>query len=204
MPATQGGDVDGEEFANPSPLGRAMKTFEKYVMHAMNTTIVASLALMVIMVFSNVVLRFVFNSGFTLTEELSRFVFLWLIFVGSVVAMKESAHLGVDSLVARLPRAGKVFCVLLSNSLLLWVCYLFFVGSWRQTVVGMGTNMPASGISMAYHYATGLVMSVGVGVIVIGNTWRVLTGKATDAELIQVKESEDITAGETAAEEKTK
>ena len=56
-------------------------------MHAMNTIIVVSLALMVIMVFSNVVLRYVFNSGITATEELSRFLFLWLIFIGAIVAM---------------------------------------------------------------------------------------------------------------------
>lgn len=160
-------------------------------MRTMNTVIVISLVLMVGMVFCNVVLRFVFNSGFTLTEELSRLLFLWLIFVGSVVAMKEGTHLGVDSLVARLPRLGKVVCVLASNALMLWVCWLFLVGSWRQTVVGLGTDMPASGISMAYHYATGLVMSIGIAVCVVANTWRVLTGTAHERELVQVRDSED-------------
>lgn len=168
-----------------------MKAIEKMVTHAMNTIIVVCLASMAIMVFCNVVLRFVFNSGFTMTEELARFVFLWLIFVGSVVAMKEGAHLGVDSLISRLPRAGKIVCVLASNAIMLWLCYLFFVGSWTQTVVGMGTRMPASGIPMSFHYGTGLVMSVGVAIIVLGNTWRVITGRASDSELIQVKESED-------------
>ncbi len=178
-----------------------MKAFEKYLMHAMNTIIVVSLALMVIMVFSNVVLRYAFNSGITATEELSRLLFLWLIFIGAIVAMKEGAHLGVDTLIARLPRSGKVACALASNALILWCCYLFFVGSWAQTVVGMGTNMPATGISMAFHYATGLVMSIGIAVIVIGNTWRVLTGKATDDELIQIVESEEIETGGEALEE---
>ena len=173
-----------------------MKSIEKFLMQVMNTIIVVSLALMVIMVFSNVVLRYAFNSGITSSEELSRFLFLWLIFIGAIVAMKESAHLGVDSLVARLPRAGKIVCVLLSNALMLWCCYLFFVGSWRQTIVGLGTDMPATGISMAYHYATGLVMSVGIGVILIINSWRILSGKATDADLIQITESEDVESDE--------
>jgi len=178
-----------------------MKAIEKYLMQIMNTIIVVSLALMVIMVFSNVVLRYVFNSGITSSEELSRFLFLWLIFIGAIVAMKESAHLGVDSLIARLPRSGKIACVLLSNALMLWCCYLFFVGSWRQTIVGLGTDMPATGISMAYHYATGVVMSVGIAVILIGNTWRILSGKATDADLIQITESEDVESAEEAEDE---
>lgn len=178
-----------------------MKAIEKYLMQAMNTIIVVSLALMVIMVFSNVVLRYVFNSGITASEELSRFLFLWLIFIGAIVAMKERAHLGVDTLIARLPRSGKIACVLLSNALMLWCCYLFFVGSWRQTVVGLGTDMPATGISMAYHYATGLVMSVGIAVILVGNTWRVLAGQASDAELIQVTESEEVETADEAHDE---
>ncbi|MDR2113191.1 MAG: TRAP transporter small permease, partial [Candidatus Accumulibacter sp.] len=132
-----------------------------------------------------------FNSGISASEELARFCFLWLIFVGSVVVMRERGHLGVDSLIARLPRAGKIACTLLSNALMLWVCYLFFLGSWRQTDVGWGTLMPATGIPMAFHYATGLVMSVGVGLIVFFNTWKILSGRATDADLVQTVESED-------------
>ena len=178
-----------------------MKSVDKYLTHAMNTVIVVSLALMVVMVFGNVVLRYVFNSGITVSEELARFCFLWLIFVGSIVAMRERGHLGVDSLIARLPRSGKVLFVLISNALMLWVCYLFFVGSWRQTVVGWGTLKPATGIPMAFHYGTGLVMSVGIGLILIGNTWRVLSGKATDAELIQIVESEEVETGEEAEQE---
>ena len=175
-----------------------MKSLERYLTHAMNAVIVSALALMVVMVFSNVVLRYLFNSGITASEELARFCFIWLVFVGSVVAMKERAHLGVDSLISRLPRGGKIVFVLVSNALMLWVCYLFFVGSWRQTVVGWGTLKPATGIPMAFHYATGLVMSLGVAVILVGNTWRVLRGKASDAELIQIVESEDIESAEEA------
>jgi len=178
-----------------------MKSFDKYLTHTMNTIIVVALAMMVVMVFSNVVLRYVFNSGITASEELARFCFLWLIFVGSVVAMRERGHLGVDSLIARLPRSGKVLFVLISNALMLWVCYLFFVGSWRQTVVGWGTLKPATGIPMAFHYGTGLVMSLGIAIILVGNTWRVLSGKATDAELIQIVESEEVETGHEAEQE---
>ncbi|MDR0380027.1 MAG: TRAP transporter small permease [Candidatus Accumulibacter sp.] len=169
-----------------------MKSLDKYITHVMHAVIVVSMVLMVIMVFGNVVLRYVFNSGISASEELARFCFMWLIFVGSVVVMRERGHLGVDTVISRLSRRGKIACVLLSNALMLWVCYLFFLGSWRQTVVGWGTIKPATGIPMAFHYATGLVMSVGVGVIVLHNTWKVLSGKATDNDLVQVVESEDV------------
>ena len=69
--------------------------------------IVAALAVMVVLVFGNVVLRYAFNSGITESEELSRWLFVWLTFVGAIVAMRDRAHLGMDSVVSRLPLAGK-------------------------------------------------------------------------------------------------
>ena len=61
------------------------------------------LAVMVVLVFGNVVLRYVFNSGITMSEELSRWLMVWLTFLGAIVALREHAHLGVDTLVRALP-----------------------------------------------------------------------------------------------------
>ena len=62
------------------------------------------LAVMVVLVFGNVVLRYAFNSGLTMSEEVSRWLFVWLTFMGAVVALREHSHLGVDALVLRLPQ----------------------------------------------------------------------------------------------------
>ena len=61
------------------------------------------LAIMVVLVFGNVVLRYGFNSGITVSEEVSRWLFVWLTFLGAIVALREHGHLGVDMLVKRLP-----------------------------------------------------------------------------------------------------
>ncbi len=52
------------------------------------------LAVMVVLVFGNVVLRYGFNSGITVSEEVSRWMFIWLTFLGAVIALKERGHLG--------------------------------------------------------------------------------------------------------------
>ena len=72
---------------------------------------VVALALMVVLVFTNVVLRYAFNSGLTVSEELSRWLFVWMTFLGGVVALNERAHLGTDSLISRLPVAGRKLCL---------------------------------------------------------------------------------------------
>ena len=64
--------------------------------------VVACLVAMVIMVFGNVVLRYGFNSGISISDEMSRYCFIWLTYLGAMVAMREKGHLGVDTLVRRL------------------------------------------------------------------------------------------------------
>ena len=47
---------------------------------------VACLAGMVVLVFGNVVLRYGFNSGIVVSEEVSRWLLVWLTFLGAIVA----------------------------------------------------------------------------------------------------------------------
>ncbi len=168
-----------------------MKTLEKYVIGLFNTLIVVFLAVMLVLVFGNVVLRYVFNSGITISEEVSRILFVWLTFLGAVVAMKEHAHLGIDSLTKRLPLLGKKICVVVTSLLVLGVCGLVLIGSWKQTVINMGTAFPATGMPVAVQYATGIVASIGIGIYLIRNIYVVLTGQATEADLVTVHSSLD-------------
>src|SRR5262252_4540972 len=97
--------------------------------------IAACLAVMVVLVFGNVVLRYVFNSGITVSEELSRWLMVWLTFLGAIVALREHQHLGVDTLVRILPPLGKRICFIASYLLMLYADWLLLAGSWRQTLI---------------------------------------------------------------------
>ena len=91
---------------------------------ALRLFIVACLAAMVVLVFGNVVLRYVFNTGITISEEASRWLFVWMTFVGAIIALRKHAHLGMDSLVSRLPTVAKKACFLVSNLLMLYALWL--------------------------------------------------------------------------------
>ena len=68
-----------------------------------NLLIALALAVMVLLVFGSVVLRYVFNSGISVSEELSRWLFVWITFLGAIVAVKEHGHLGTDLVLIKLP-----------------------------------------------------------------------------------------------------
>src|SRR4051794_6825186 len=149
------------------------------------------LAIMLVLVFGNVVLRYAFNSGITVSEEISRWLFVWLTFLGAIVAMREHGHLGVDTLVKRLPVLGKKFCLILSQILMMWATWLFLVGSWEQTIINLDVAAPASGLSTGIFYAVGIVFSISALAILLYDFYRAVTGKMSEDELVMVKESEE-------------
>ena len=152
---------------------------------------VVSLALMVVMVFGNVVLRYGFNSGITVSEELSRWMFVWMTFLGSVVALRNHAHLGTDSLIKRLSVKGRKACFVMSHLLMLFICWLMFRGAWEQTLINYGTTSAVMEASMAWFYVSGVVFAVLGGLIVAHNLWKLLTGQLAESELVTVSDSED-------------
>jgi TRAP-type C4-dicarboxylate transport system permease small subunit len=150
------------------------------------------LAVMVVLVFTNVVLRYIFNSGIATSEELSRWLLVWLTFLGAIVALREHAHLGVDSLIKALPPRGRLICFVLSYLLMLYADSLLLIGSWKQAVLTFGDSAPASGISVGlFFYASGIVFGVSAAVILLYDLARALTGAASGDELISVRESDE-------------
>jgi TRAP-type transport system small permease protein len=150
------------------------------------------LALMVLLVFGNVVLRYAFDSGITVSEELSRWLFVWMTFLGAIVAIKERGHLGTDMLVSRLPKAGKKACLVVGHLLMLYVTWLLFQGSLAQTKINWEVEAPVSGFSMALFYGSGVFFAVFAGLLLLRETWRAISGRITDEELVAVQESEDM------------
>lgn len=151
----------------------------------------AALAVMVVLVFGNVVMRYGFNSGITMSEELSRWLFVWLTFLGAIVAMKDGAHLGSDTLVSRLPAGGKKLFMLVGHVLMLFVCGLLFKGSYEQALINLETTSAVMEASMAIFYGCGMVAAVSIAVILMHKLWRLFTGELSENELVGVRESEE-------------
>ena len=158
---------------------------------AVEAVLAALLLGMVLMVFGNVVLRYVFNSGIVVSEELSRFFFVWLTFIGAIVAVREGTHLGMDNVVERLSRRGKLACLAASQMLILGCCAILFWGTWRQHEVNATTAAAVTGMSMIWIFGMGYVLSLCIGVHALDILWRIARGRIAGHELVQVRESEE-------------
>ena len=161
---------------------------------AVTALMAVALMIMVVLVFGNVVLRYGFNSSITVSEEVSRWLFVWITFMGSVVAIREHTHLGTDALVSRLPPLGKKICFALAHLAMLYVCYLLFKGSLEQTKINMDVLAPSTQLPMAVVHAAGLAFSVTAAVMLVLDLWLLATGQVKDDELVTTQESEDLAA----------
>jgi TRAP-type C4-dicarboxylate transport system permease small subunit len=150
------------------------------------------LAAMVVLVFGNVVLRYVFNSGITVSEEISRWLFVWMTFLGAIVALKEHGHLGTDMLVGRLGNRGKKLCLVTGQLLMLYATWLLFSGALAQVRINADVHAPVTGASMAIFYASGVVFAVSAALLLVRELWRTLSGQMRDEDLVMVQESEDL------------
>jgi TRAP-type C4-dicarboxylate transport system permease small subunit len=121
---------------------------------------VTLLVLMVILVFGNVVLRYVFNSGITVSEELARWFFVWLVFLGAVVGQRERAHLAVTMGIMPMSPFWRRVTFFFMTLLVLACAILVAHGSWVQLVINLHVTSPAAGLSMAWFFGAGLAVGV--------------------------------------------
>jgi TRAP-type C4-dicarboxylate transport system permease small subunit len=166
-----------------------MKRVIDHVQTIIEWTVGLLLALMVVLVFANAAGRYVLNAGIAASEELARLAFVWLIFLGAVLAVRDRTHVGVDMMLRMLPRGVQRLCLAVCNLLILYVLWLFAQGSWQQVLVGLNSELPVTGISLAAFAAAGLVASVAMALLFLTDLARLALGRMADEELVQVKES---------------
>lgn len=146
--------------------------------------LVVMFGIMAILVFGNVVLRYGFNSGIVFSEEVSRFLFMWLTLIGALIVMKDHGHLGMNSLVSRLGERGQRICRFLADSLTLACCLLLVHGTWKQVIIGMDDHAPVTGIPMGIVQSALLISSIGMALVLAYGLWRLVTGRMSKEELV--------------------
>jgi TRAP-type C4-dicarboxylate transport system permease small subunit len=153
------------------------------VFQALEALLVFLLTGMVVMVFGNVVLRYGFNSGIGVSEELARYFLVWLTFIGAVVTFREHAHLGVETLVSRFGHRGRVIAMVLSDLVVLACCAVFFLGTLQQAEVNRSNVAPVTGLSMIWVYGVGYFTGLGIGLLVASRLVRLALGQVSEEEI---------------------
>ncbi|OOF50625.1 C4-dicarboxylate ABC transporter permease [Rodentibacter genomosp. 1] len=144
-----------------------MKAFAQVVGKVLEALVVFILSVMSILVFLNVVLRYGFNSSISVTEEVSRYMFIWLTFLAAVLAFNENQHVNVTILTDKLSPNGRNILGIFTDSLMLYCCYLIVDGSWIQFQLNLSNLAPISGLPQGITYFASVVAGILIGILLI-------------------------------------
>lgn len=145
--------------------------------------LVLLIALMFAMVLGNVILRYAFNSGIEYSEELSRFAFVWLTFIGAVAVAKDGAHLNVEILVGAVSERVRILLLIASDLIILLCAILLVWGTWQSLGINASNYSPITGLSYAWIYGIGLFSGGIIGVLTASRLCRAFTGTLSQDEL---------------------
>lgn len=152
-----------------------METFKPWmiVRRTGEAAILLLLFAMVVSAMAQVITRYVFNAPLTWSEELSRYLFIWLSFLGTWYAWVRREHLGIDLLPEALPPpARRVLLVLLEAIVLLFAVASMYYG---QRILQVSVRQPSAvlRVPMVWIYASYYVaMALVSAEIVIGWLYR--------------------------------
>jgi TRAP-type C4-dicarboxylate transport system permease small subunit len=141
------------------------------------TLLIAGFVAMLALIFGNVVLRYGFDSGILMAEEVSRVLFVWLTFGGAYLVAQEGGHLGMSAITGALGAKGRLACGLVAESLSFLCMMLVIIGCWRQVVINIDNHAPITGLPLAVTYMAGLACGLGIAALNLLALWRLLTGR---------------------------
>ena len=141
--------------------------------------------LMVLFVFLNVVLRTFFNSGLTWSEELARYLFVFVTYIGAISAM------GVDTLISRMKPQVQMVMYVVSQLIIMALMVILVQGSLKMVAQNTQSRTAALGIPYAFLYAVGILTGVAIAIMAILNIVHALKNPSKISEIVTMSTSDD-------------
>lgn len=123
-----------------------------------------AMAVMVISIFLQVFFRYVMDHPLFWSEEVGRYAFIWLVFIGAAIATKRGAHIGVDYFTSLLSHNSKRILGIFVTVLLLIFMGIVIIASIPLIQNNMTQKSPAVRITMGYIF---LAIPIGFSMMFI-------------------------------------
>ena len=140
-------------------------------------------AAMVLVLFYQVVMRYIFNNAAAWPEELARYLFIYDVMVAAAIAVRRNSHLQIDALIGKMsPKTRAIFTII---STVLGGAFLVYLLIYSITLVSTGTKTMTTALpfSMAVPYRcipVGVIMMLLASVEVIFKNIDIIRGKGEE------------------------
>lgn len=129
------------------------------------------LSLMVVIVFCNVISRYCLDASLAWSEEISRFMLIWMVFLGAVLAYVNNEHLGLDILVKCLPHTLRYIVFIFADLMVLAALVVMAVGGVEMAVGSWEWTAPASDIPYGYIY---IIVPLSCGIMGLQTVFKLI------------------------------
>ena len=136
--------------------------------HTEEIVIVAMFALMVAVIFLQVIMRYVFSNSLSWSEELGKFLFVWITWLGISLGERKGEHIKIPMLTDRLPFRVAQVVNILSEIIVIIICAVTFYYGITLVFSQMGTHYAGIKISVSWGY---LAVVVGCGLMILRSVW---------------------------------
>ncbi|WPJ96613.1 TRAP transporter small permease [Coraliomargarita algicola] len=158
-------------------MRQALLKFKQWMTTALNGLLILAVALLVLDVVWGVFTRYVMGEQANWTEELARFLLVWVSLLGGAVAFGQKSHLGVDYFVEKLhPEIRKLMAVVAHLLVLFFAVSIFLIGGWQvvSDALILEQTTPALGIKMGHVYLALPIAGVFMALFTLENIIEVL------------------------------
>lgn len=159
----------------------SMKTMERYFVSANRWVLIVLLASMSVIIFTNVVMRYVTHDSLEWGEEVARYMMIWLTFLGAGSVLRLGGHIAVENLQDALPRPLAIAMRAVVACLLMGFFVFMAVYGWMYMERAKYQTTPVTQIPFSYIYAA---MTVG-GILLIIHFLFILRGYVIGRRFVQ-------------------
>jgi len=165
--------------------------FLDHLFRVVEIMIAIFLGMMILLVFMNVIGRYVFSIGFVWSEEVARLCFIFLVYLGSIEAMRDNRHLFIDTLMLKSPKLLQTVIYVLIQAIIIWLMIILTRGAWGLVLqnrhnVWIATHFP----SFIVHFF-GCLLGASVAIIAVFNLILLFVFKVPVSELIKIRDDGD-------------
>ena len=140
-----------------------LSSFDRALIRLNRWAVIAILAAMAVMVFANVALRFLTDNSILWVEEVSRYLMIWLTFLGAGLVLRYGGHVGIDTLQGALPKHATAIRLAIYALLLVFFVTMLWLGV-RYSIVAWGQTTPLMQIPIGVVY---LAIPLGFGLLIV-------------------------------------
>lgn len=147
--------------------------------------------LMVLFVFLNVVLRTFFNSGLTWSEELARYLFVYVTYIGAISAMRANGHLGVDTLISRVKPKIQMAMYLISQTMIAILMCILVQGAYKMVIQNTQSRTAALLIPYSVLYFAGIITGISIAILAVANIIHAVKHPSEISDIVTMSVSDD-------------